>query len=87
MAGAEIYIPGVRLLFQDQEPGPLTASSLLNIKTAINRLFGILGTTASMAADRFCRVSVPYPVGTATKACHWSEGLRTLPAHDSGSWL
>lgn len=35
--------------------------------------------------DRFCRVSAPSRVGTATEACPASGPVRTLPAHESGS--
>nr|MDT0662758.1 MMPL family transporter [Micromonospora sp. DSM 115978] len=36
--------------------------------------------------DHFCRLSAPSPVGQSTETCHLTDGLRTLPAHEPGSW-
>jgi len=51
LAGAEVHLAGVRLSLGEGEPAVLTASSLLEVKTALNRLFGVLGTTAAIAAE------------------------------------
>jgi RND superfamily putative drug exporter len=36
--------------------------------------------------DQFCRLSARSRVGQSTNGCPPTEGLRTLPAHEPGSW-